>query len=110
MTSIIFHNQAPKTQEKLSYVLYFYVSADDQISHFEELKKRFSHRSISFHDVMYERVSDVWSSVIKYGTEIEAKILFSFCRNFNFPTGNTGIHIQFKVSEFIMNFSLIWIL
>jgi len=41
MTSIIFHTRGPNTQENVSYVLDFYVSADVHFPHFEELKSNF---------------------------------------------------------------------
>jgi len=40
-TSIIFHIRGPNTQEKLSYILEFYVSSDVHFSRFEELKITF---------------------------------------------------------------------
>ena len=51
MTSIIFHTRRPNTQENVSYILDIYVSAHAHFSHFEKLKCKFSHRSISLHEL-----------------------------------------------------------
>jgi len=51
MKGIILHIRRPNCQRKVSYALGFYVSFDFLFSHFEELKTRYSHRSISYHDV-----------------------------------------------------------
>jgi len=41
MTSIILHTRGPNTQENISYILDFYVPADDNFSNLEELKSNF---------------------------------------------------------------------
>jgi len=41
MTRIIFHTRAPNIQENVSYVIYFYVSADIHFSNFVEMKSNF---------------------------------------------------------------------
>jgi len=51
MASIIFHTRRPNTHENLVYVLDFHVSDDVHFSHFEEMKERFSHLSISIHEL-----------------------------------------------------------
>ena len=51
MISIIVHTRRPNTQQNVSYLLDFYVSANIHFSHFEELKSTFLHRSISLHDL-----------------------------------------------------------
>jgi len=47
MTSINFHIRGPNTEEKVSCVLDFYISADDHFSHFEDLKATFSQLTFS---------------------------------------------------------------
>ena len=51
MKGIIIHTRRPNCQWKVCYELGIYVSTDYLFSHFEKLKTRFSHRSLSAHQV-----------------------------------------------------------
>ena len=106
MTYIIFHTRRPNTYEKVSYLFDFHVSAVVNFSQFDELNSTFF-TSLPFGPpVMNNRDSCVWRSVIAYRTEINQKPHFRVVENLNMPIVITVIHIQFNVSEFIMNPSL----
>jgi hypothetical protein len=106
LTYIIFHTRRPNTYEKVSYLFDFHVSAVVNFFFFFELNSTFF-TSLPFGPpVMNNRDSCVWRSVIAYRTEINQKPHFRVVENLNMPIVITVIHIQFNVSEFIMNPSL----
>jgi len=77
MTSIFFHIRRPTTQENVSYILDFYVSADVHFSRFEELKITFFTSFQFALELKNYRVSCFWRSVNMYLTEINAKTSFT---------------------------------
>ena len=61
MPSIILHTRRPNCQWKVCYGLGFYVSTDFNFSHFEKLKARFSHHSISPNELCTNEIKVVGS-------------------------------------------------
>ena len=70
MTSILFYIRGPNTKENVTYVIYFYSSANVLLSHFEEVKNNFFVLLQFDLRVMYQRFSGFWRLVIVYRTEI----------------------------------------
>jgi len=69
MTSIMLYTRRPNCQQKVSYALSFYVSADFLFTNSRSWKARSSHRSISLHEICTKELqvlrSQYWCKEIK---------------------------------------------
>jgi len=76
-------------------------------SNFEELKSRFSYCSILPKRGINEGFQVLGGQESRIELKKRQKLHFRVFDTSNMPIGNTNIHIQINVSEFIMNLSFI---